>query len=247
MLKKEINKGLVSDLVFIRYTHVRKYLKPSWVDLAKGPQTSQWIRSKVVLDKWLKKGNGKRFCFAMGQRVQFLLLWIVFTFGIKSWKAWSLAFEACPSLKCQRYGLVMIGTSETLLTKVPKTESRMEDVAESDLQEVVDSKYRLLCSLPTPIVFQQERFYIKHKLDKKTKQQDSLFFNWLTEIKLKVKAQTLNTFSRTRLAVTWIVPMCVTTTLSPLGNWTKDEMELVILMNNLTEWTIWSVAPVLRT
>ena len=38
MLKKEINMGLVSDLVFIRYTHVdllassimvRKYLKPS--------------------------------------------------------------------------------------------------------------------------------------------------------------------------------------------------------------------------
>ena len=62
------------------------------------------------------------------------------TSGIQSCKAWSLASEVCPSLRCQRYGLVMTGTSETLLTKVPKTESRMEDTAESDLQEVVDSK-----------------------------------------------------------------------------------------------------------
>ena len=121
-------------------TMVRKYLKPSWVDLAKGPQTSQWIRSKAVLDKWLKKGNGKRFCFAMGQRVQFLLLWTVLTSRIQPFKAWSLASEACPSLRCQRYGLVMTGTSETLLTKVLKTESRMEDTTKSDLQEVVDSK-----------------------------------------------------------------------------------------------------------
>ena len=110
------------------------------MDLAKGPQTSQWIRTKAVLDKWLKKGNGKRFCFAMGQRVQFLLLWTVLTSRIQPFKAWSLASEACPSLRCQRYGLVITGTSETLLTKLPKTESRMEDTTKSDLQEVVDSK-----------------------------------------------------------------------------------------------------------
>ena len=32
----------------------------------------------------------------------------------------------------------MTGTSETLLTKELKTESRMEDIVESDLQEVED-------------------------------------------------------------------------------------------------------------
>ena len=58
----------------------------------------------------------------------------------QSCKAWSLSSEACPSLRCQRCGLVMIGIPETLLTKVPQTESRMEDTTESDLQEVVDSK-----------------------------------------------------------------------------------------------------------
>ena len=41
--------------------------------------------------------------------------------------------------------------------------------------------------------------------------------------------------------------MCVTTTLSPLGNWTKEVIELVILVNKSTEWTMWSVAPVSST
>ena len=95
-------------------TMVRKYLKPLWVDLAKGPHTSQWIRSKGVADKWLKKGNGKRFCLAMGQRVQVLLLWTLLTLGIQLCKTWSLESEACPSLRCQRNGLVMIGTLEII-------------------------------------------------------------------------------------------------------------------------------------
>ena len=119
-------------------TMVRKYLKLSWVILAKGPQTSQWIRSKAHLDRWLKKGKGNHFYLAMGQSAQSLLLCTLFTSGIQSCKAWSLAFEACPSLRCQRYGLVMTGTSETLLTKELKTDSRIKDTAESDLQEVED-------------------------------------------------------------------------------------------------------------
>ena len=119
-------------------TMVRKYLKPSWVDLAKRPQTSQWIRSKAFSDKWLKKGKGNHFCLAMGQSAQSLLLCTLLTSRIQLCKTWSFAFEACPSLRCQRYGLVMTGTSETLLTKELKTESRMEDIVESDLQEVED-------------------------------------------------------------------------------------------------------------
>ena len=67
------------------------------------------------------------------------------------------------------------------------------------------------------------------------------------DIKLKVKEGTHSTFSRTKLEVTCMVPMCVTTTLSPLGNWTKEVTELVILVNKATEWTIWSVAPISST
>ena len=66
-------------------------------------------------------------------------------------------------------------------------------------------------------------------------------------IKLKVKEGTHSTFSRTKLEVTWMVPMCVTTTLSPLGNWTKEVIELVTLVNKSIEWTMWFVAPVSRT
>ena len=67
------------------------------------------------------------------------------------------------------------------------------------------------------------------------------------DIKLNVKEGTHSTFSRTKLAVTWIVPMCVTETFSPLGNLTKEAIELVILVNNSTEWTMWYVALVSRT
>ena len=79
------------------------------------------------------------------------------------------------------------------------------------------------------------------------KQHDRLLVSWLMDIKLKVKEGTQSKFSRTKLEVTWMVPMCVTTTLSPLGNWTKEVVELVILVNKSTEWTMWSVAPVSRT
>ena len=67
------------------------------------------------------------------------------------------------------------------------------------------------------------------------------------DIKLKVKEGTQSTFSRTKLGVIWMVPMCVTTTLSPLGNWTKEVIELVILVNISTKWIMWSVAPVSST
>ena len=63
-------------------TMVRKYLKPSWVSLANGPQTSQWIKSKALFEIWVKDGNGSLFYFAIGQRTQFLLLWKDCTSGI---------------------------------------------------------------------------------------------------------------------------------------------------------------------
>ena len=94
---------------------------------------------------------------------------------------------------------------------------------------------------------QQERSCIKHIMDRKMKQHDRLLVIWLMDIKLKVKEEIHSTFSRTKLEVTWMVPMCVTTTLSPLGNWTKEVTELVILVNKATEWTIWSVALVSST
>ena len=105
----------------------------------------------------------------------------------------------------------------------------------------------MLCNLPTPIVLQHERSCIKQKFERKTRQQDRDFVNLLIEIRLNEKEGTQRTFSRTKVDVTWIVPMCVTVTFSPLGNWIKVVIELVILVNKVTEWIIWFIAPVSRT
>ena len=68
---------------------VRKYLNPSWVGLAKGPQTSQFIISKTWSNKWLKEGRGSFFCLAIGQRIQSLLLWNLITSGKHCAKHWA--------------------------------------------------------------------------------------------------------------------------------------------------------------
>ena len=56
-------------------TIVRKYLKPSWVALAKGPHTSQFIKSKACSDIWLELGKGNLLNLAMGQTTHSLLEW----------------------------------------------------------------------------------------------------------------------------------------------------------------------------
>ena len=83
---------------------------------------------------------------------------------------------------------------------------------------------------------------MKQRFERKTRQQDRDFVNLLTEIRLNEKEW----FSRVKVDVTWIVPMWVTVTFSPLGNWTKVDMELVILVNKVIEWIMWSVAPISR-
>ena len=59
---------------------------------------------------------------------------------------------------------------------------------------------------------------MKQILERKTRQHKRVLVNWLTDIKLKVKEGTHNTFSRIKVEVTWIVPICVSVTFSPLGN-----------------------------
>ena len=58
---------------------------------------------------------------------------------------------------------------------------------------------------------------MKHKSKRKTRQHDRVLVNWLTDIRLKVKEGTHSTFLRIKVEVTWIVPICVTITFSPLG------------------------------
>ena len=105
----------------------------------------------------------------------------------------------------------------------------------------------MLYNLPTPIDFQHDRSCMKQNFERKTKQQDRHFVNLLIEIRLNEKEGTQRKFSRIKVDVIWIVPMWVTVTFSPLGNWTKVDIELVILVNKVIEWIMWSVAPVSRT
>lgn len=76
----------------------RKYLKPFFMGWEKGPQISQWIKSKVKMDIWLKYGKGSHFSLAMGQTRQSLLLWKWSTLGMMDCKAINLLLDTWPSL-----------------------------------------------------------------------------------------------------------------------------------------------------
>lgn len=45
-------------------TRVKKYLKPVYVGVLKGPQTSHWIMSKTSLATWLLNGKASLLCLA---------------------------------------------------------------------------------------------------------------------------------------------------------------------------------------
>ena len=115
---------------------VRKYLKPSWVDLANEPQTSQCITSKGWSEKWLKEGKWSFFCLAIGQRMQSLLLWNWITSGKALCKALSLLSDTCPSLRCLRNGLEIAGILEIEWTNELKTNYIMEEASEIVLQSI---------------------------------------------------------------------------------------------------------------
>ena len=66
----------------------------------------------------------------------------------------------------------------------------------------------------------------------------------LTDKRLKEKDGTHRTLVRVICEESWIVPTCVTTVDSPLGNCTIECEIAVIQVNKLTEQTMWSVAPV---
>ena len=109
-------------------------MKPSWVGLTKGPQTSQWTISKASEEMWLKDGKGNFFYLVIGHRTQSLLLWNWITSGIWLCRVLSLLSETFPSLRCQRNGLETTRTLETEFTSESKTDCKMEETPDIDLQ-----------------------------------------------------------------------------------------------------------------
>ena len=112
-------------------TIVRKYLKPSWVALAKGPYTSQCIKSKACSDIWLELGKGNLLNFAMGQTTHSLLEWKE---GTSDTHWGSLSSDTCPNLRYHKYDLLIVESLETEWTKDLKTDSRIVVASEAVLQ-----------------------------------------------------------------------------------------------------------------
>jgi hypothetical protein len=66
----------------------------------------------------------------------------------------------------------------------------------------------------------------------------------LAETRLKVNEETQRTFVKSNESEIFTVPICVTKATYPLGNFTSEETTAVMVVKNLIELTIWSVAPV---
>ena len=74
------------------------------------------------------------FCLAIGQRTHSLLLWNWIILGRWLCKLLSLLSDTCPSLRCQRYGLERTGTVEIECTRELKTDYKMEEALDIDVQ-----------------------------------------------------------------------------------------------------------------
>ena len=49
---------------------VRKNLYPSMAEIEKGPQRSQWTKSKIAFETWVLEGKDNLFCLARWQMSQ---------------------------------------------------------------------------------------------------------------------------------------------------------------------------------
>ena len=65
----------------------------------------------------------------------------------------------------------------------------------------------------------------------------------LAEIRLNEKEGTQRTFVRVKVAEILTMPICVTSSNDPLGNFTFLETIVVIDIKKVMKLTIWSVAP----
>ena len=86
----------------VKSSIVKKNLKPSIVLVANGPQRSQWIKSKSLLDTWVLEAKGSFFCFEKWQMSQQEAVLLVSTTCTNCFNKWSLEWEGCPNLLCHK-------------------------------------------------------------------------------------------------------------------------------------------------
>lgn len=116
----------------------------------KGPQRSQWIRSKTAYAILSEMGKLILFCLAIGQTSQ--NLWFTNFIGIEEDKSLSLLGPRWPSLQCQT----------SLLTIFEETLGRGFGIKVEDESEdgVGSSTYRFPTLLPIPISMPLETSWI---------------------------------------------------------------------------------------
>lgn len=85
---------------------MRKNLKPSYEVIEEGPQTSQWMSSKIELEVDELKGKWSLFCLTIGQTSHWLLFRVVKK-EISKHKSCSLESEICPRQQCQMWKLFL--------------------------------------------------------------------------------------------------------------------------------------------
>ena len=95
------------------------------------------------------------------------------------------------------------------------------------------NKYNPLCTSPTPIVLQQERFLKKQIWDKNTRKYGYFYAISLTENKLNEKKKVKN-----KCAEILTEPMCVIWVIYPLGNLTTHRVMEIIMVNKVIEQTM---------
>ena len=122
---------------------MKKNLKPSIVLVANGPQRSQWIKSKGLLDTWVLEAKGSFFCFEKWQMSQQAIL-LVTSKCTNCFNKRSFEWEGSPNLLCHK--------SED---EIERTAATRADAW--DLQSESCSRNKPLCALPRSIVLHWAR------------------------------------------------------------------------------------------
>ena len=131
---------------------VRKNLYPSMVETKKGPQRSQWTKSKIAFETWVLEGKDNLFCLARWQMSQQCGLFIAKSETIL-FNNDNFAWEGCPKRKCHKSEVAVAKSAAKGWGEAGEQTASTED----DGKELCYSRYRPLVALPSPIMFQWTR------------------------------------------------------------------------------------------
>ena len=151
------------------------------VEIEKGPQRSQWTKSKIAFETWVLKGKDHLFCLARWQMSQQCGLFIAKLETIL-FNNDNFAWEGCPKRKCHKSEVAVVEPAAEGKEGAGEQTASIED----DGKELCCSSYRPLVALPSTIMFQWTRSWIKQKEPRKTRQQNKVLVSWLTKMRLKV-------------------------------------------------------------